>query len=112
MGNLGYPAKVDEIRKFGAAARKVFIHKPTPELQKTFTVTTMSWEEDKLAKRPWARRGEEEVPRTKRQQGMGAAGGGARNPGWEDRGGGGNHRQDDPRGGIVRCRVTPTWSWW
>jgi hypothetical protein len=59
----------------------------------------MSWENDRSTKRPWTRRGgedqgtllewmvEDRDPRSKCQQGMGALGDGARQQGWEDRGG-------------------------
>jgi hypothetical protein len=109
-GNLGHPARADEIRKYGEEARKVFIHKPPFVIQKSFMEATMNRDPDWLAKRPWVRRGEEEHGgtydcigddqdhRAKRQHGMGVVGGGVGQQGWEDRVGGGGHRFDDPRG--------------
>jgi hypothetical protein len=57
-GNLGYPATV-EIRRYGDTG-KVFISKPPLELQKSFAEVMMNWEENRPAKRPWARCGDEE----------------------------------------------------
>jgi hypothetical protein len=103
-GNLGHPARADEIRKYGEAMRRVFIHKPPSVIQKSFAEATMNHDPDRSVKRPWVRRDEEECggsynrtgddrdQRAKRQHGMGAVGGGVRQQGREDRGGGGGRR--------------------
>jgi hypothetical protein len=57
-GIWGYPATV-EIRRYGDTG-KVFISKPPLELQKSFAEVMMNWEENRPAKRPWARCGDEE----------------------------------------------------
>jgi hypothetical protein len=46
-GNLGFPASVSDVKKFGATTRRVFIHAPSSQLQHTFaSVVMMSCEEE------------------------------------------------------------------
>jgi hypothetical protein len=82
-GRLGFPATREEIRRFGATTRKVFIHKPPSVLQKSFAqAVSMGREEDHPSSRPWKRRGEngsqpnrakeDRDPQAKWQQGGGA----------------------------------------
>jgi hypothetical protein len=111
-GNLGFPASAEEVRRFGASARKVFLRKPPSELLDSFAqVVKMNRDEERLSNRSWKRRGEEEregpqdwtqaerYPRAKRLQGMGAPSGGNRNWGREECGGG--HRSQE---GWQGCR--------
>jgi hypothetical protein len=109
-GKLGFPTSVEDIRKFGANARRVFLRKPPSQLQRSFAqVVQMPREEDRLSNQPWKKRGEIErggvndrfqedrEPRAKRQQGAGgqSLGAGGCNSGWDDRGG--NPRYQDQR---------------
>jgi hypothetical protein len=60
-GNIGFPALRNEVRKFGATARKVFLRKPPLELLKSFAqVVQMGREDERPPARPWKRRGEED----------------------------------------------------
>jgi hypothetical protein len=45
-GNLGFPASVDEVRKFGAKVRRMLLRPPPSKLQESFTsIVAMNWEE-------------------------------------------------------------------
>jgi hypothetical protein len=81
-GKLGFPASVEDIRRFGAQARKVFfLRKPPSQLQQSFAQVVMNRGNDRPPDRPWKRRGdqvrggiqdrlqEERVERAKRQHG-------------------------------------------
>jgi hypothetical protein len=47
-GNLGFPASREDIRRFGAGARKVFLRKPPSQLQQTFAhAVSMGWEDER-----------------------------------------------------------------
>jgi hypothetical protein len=94
-GNLGYPAKPDEIRRFGDKARRIYLRQPPSELQKLFVRAVMDWNHP--AKCPWRQEGDEVRSRqdwqredrnskAHRQQGMVPMGGGGRNPGQAKRG--------------------------
>jgi hypothetical protein len=83
---------VEEIRRFGATARRVFLKKPPSKLQESFAhVVEMNRDERKAPARPWKRIGEEgygqdygqgaQDQRAKRQQGVGAS---TKGRGWDD----------------------------
>jgi hypothetical protein len=58
-GMLGFPASAEEIKRFSANARKVFLKKPPSELQESFArVVVMNRVERKVPAGPWKRRGE------------------------------------------------------
>jgi hypothetical protein len=76
-GNLGFPATIEEIRRYGEKARKVFWRKTPSALQKSFVEAVMSWEDEHPRRRPWKKReadsggfGDERDTGYKRQQGM------------------------------------------
>jgi hypothetical protein len=57
-GQLGFLASRDEIRKFGAGARRVFLRKPPSQLLHSFAkVVSMGREDECPPPRPWKRRG-------------------------------------------------------
>jgi hypothetical protein len=113
---LGFLATDSEVRRFGAAARKIFLRKPPSVLQKSFAQVVEMGREDGPSNQPWKRRNEdergdghgmEEDLRAKRQMGSRAQAQGSnyRGPGWDSWAGGSrnqegwlDHWPPDPRG--------------
>jgi hypothetical protein len=59
--SLRFSASREDIKRFSAMARKVFMRKLASELQQSFTeVVRMNRKEEHPLNRPWKRRGEEE----------------------------------------------------
>jgi hypothetical protein len=107
-GNIGFPTSLEEVRRFGHGARKIFLNPPPSELHKSFSQIVQLGREDQPP-RPWKKRAdearagarqgryvEEGDVRAKRQVGMGAQGYGTDGSNSEDEPRTGGYRQQDP----------------